>query len=86
MRKHPELGEEEIKAFLVASPETELDFAEVRRFAGERLAAFKVPRYWQAVSELPRTATQRIAKHRLPQGHPAGEWDAEAAGGDTLPR
>jgi crotonobetaine/carnitine-CoA ligase len=81
-----ELSEEEVKAFVVAAADTTLDFAELRRFVAERLAAFKVPRYWQAVDELPRTPTQRIAKHRLPTGHPAEEWDAEATDGDTLPR
>ncbi len=45
----------------------------------QRLAAFKVPRYWQLISELPRTPTARVAKHRLPPGHPPGEWDAESA-------
>jgi crotonobetaine/carnitine-CoA ligase len=42
------------------------------------LAAYKVPRFWQAVDELPRTPTSRVAKHRLPAGHPPGEYDAEA--------
>ena len=75
-----ELSEEEIKAFVVPAPGATVDLAALRVFAGERLAAFKVPRYWQVVAELPRTPTQRIAKHRLPTGHPADEWDA-----DTLP-
>ena len=34
--------------------------------------------YWQAVDDLPRTPTSRVAKHRLPSGHPPGEYDAEA--------
>jgi len=42
------------------------------------LAAYKVPRYWQAIDDLPRTPTSRVAKHRLPAGHPPGEYDAEA--------
>ena len=71
-----ELSEEEIKAFVVLTDDAEVSFTELRTFAGERLAAFKVPRYWQRVDELPRTPTQRIAKHRLPTGHPPGEWDA----------
>jgi len=54
-----------------------LDFAGLHAFAAARLAAFKVPRYWQQVSELPRTPTSRVAKHRLPAGHPPGEYDAE---------
>jgi crotonobetaine/carnitine-CoA ligase len=55
-----------------------VDFSELRAFAAERLAAFKVPRYWQLIDELPRTPTARVAKHRLPAGHQPGEYDAEA--------
>ena len=35
--------------------------------------AFKVPRYWQQLAELPHTPTGRVAKHQLPSGHPDGE-------------
>jgi crotonobetaine/carnitine-CoA ligase len=74
-----DLSEEEVKAFIVLAGGTEPDFAELREFAAGRLAAFKVPRYWQQIDELPRTPTARVAKHRLPDGHPPGEYDAEAA-------
>ena len=74
-----ELSEEEVKAFVVPAPGTRPDFAALRAHAAARLAAFKVPRYWQAIDELPRTPTARVAKHRLPQGHQPGEYDAEAA-------
>jgi carnitine-CoA ligase len=77
-----ELSEEEIKAFVVPAAGATVDLAVLRAFAAERLAAFKVPRYWQTVTELPRTPTQRIGKHQLPGGHPPGEWDAETG---TLP-
>jgi carnitine-CoA ligase len=76
-----ELSEEEVKAFIVAAPGSTPDFAELRAHAAARLAAFKVPRYWQLIDELPRTPTARVAKHRLPQGHQPGEYDAEAAPG-----
>ncbi|MGP8001397.1 MAG: AMP-binding protein [Streptosporangiaceae bacterium] len=75
-----ELSEEEVKAFVVPVPGRAPDFAELRDFTAGRLAAFKVPRYWQLISELPRTPTARVAKHRLPPGQPPGEWDAESAG------
>ena len=73
-----ELSEEEVKAFLVAAAGAELDFGELRAYAADRLAPFKVPRYWQQLAELPRTPTARIAKHRLPAGHPPEEFDADA--------
>jgi len=73
-----ELSEEEVKAFIVPAGASELDFESLREFCAERLAAFKVPRYWQRIGELPRTPTARIAKHRLPDGHPPGEYDGAA--------
>jgi crotonobetaine/carnitine-CoA ligase len=74
-----ELSEDEVKAFVVPVPGREPDFAALRAHTAARLAAFKVPRYWQLIDELPRTPTARVAKHRLPGGHPAGEYDAESA-------
>jgi crotonobetaine/carnitine-CoA ligase len=72
-----ELSEEEVKAFLVPADGSVLDFGELRAYAAQRLAAFKVPRYWQVIAELPRTPTARVAKHLLPAGHQSGEYDAE---------
>jgi crotonobetaine/carnitine-CoA ligase len=74
-----ELSEEEIKAFVVTKVAP--DFAALRAWAAERLSPFKVPRYWQQVDALPRTPTQRIAKHQLPGGHPPDEYDAAADSG-----
>ena len=70
-----ELSEDEVKAFVVTRGPA--DFADLRAWTAERLAAFKVPRYWQQVAALPRTPTQRVAKHQLPTGHPAEEFDSE---------
>ncbi len=73
-----ELSEDDVKAFVVPVPGAHLDFGQLRAHVAGLLAAYKVPRYWQAVSDLPRTPTSRVAKHRLPSGHPPGEYDAEA--------
>jgi crotonobetaine/carnitine-CoA ligase len=70
-----DLSEEEIKAFVVTTGPA--DYAALCAWAAERLAPFKVPRYWEQVGSLPRTATQRVAKHELPAGHSAEEFDAE---------
>jgi crotonobetaine/carnitine-CoA ligase len=70
-----ELSEEEIKAFVVPAPGRAVDFAELRDWAAARLAAFKVPRFWQALEELPLTPTARVARHRLPAGHTPEEHD-----------
>jgi len=73
-----ELSEDEVKAFVVPEDGRGLDFEELRSWTAGRLSAFKVPRFWQAVGALPRTPTARVAKHRLPIGHPVEEYDAEA--------
>ncbi len=73
-----ELSEEEVKAFIVPAGGAAVDFAALRAFAAERLAAFKVPRYFEAIGELPRTPTSRVAKHQLPAGNRPAEYDAEA--------
>jgi crotonobetaine/carnitine-CoA ligase len=73
-----ELSEDEVKAFVVPADGASISFPELRAFAAARLAAYKVPRFWQVIDELPRTPTARVAKHRLPAGHQPGEYDAEA--------
>src|SRR5690349_18448618 len=60
-----ELTEEEVKAFVVVTDGA--DLAAIREHAAERLTAFKVPRYIEAVEELPYTPTGRVAKHELPR-------------------
>jgi len=62
-----ELSEEEIKAFVVVRDGTEPDFDALRDWAADRLTGFKVPEHFEALDELPHTATGRVAKHRLPR-------------------
>jgi crotonobetaine/carnitine-CoA ligase len=61
-----ELSEEDIKAFVVMRAGAHADFDALREWASRRLTAFKVPSQYEALDELPHTATGRIAKHRLP--------------------
>ena len=61
-----ELSEEEIKAFVVMRDGAAPDFEALREWAAERLTQFKVPEHFEALDELPHTATGRVAKHRLP--------------------
>jgi crotonobetaine/carnitine-CoA ligase len=70
-----ELSEEEVKAFLVVADGAEVSLDEVRAFVAQRLAPFKVPRYFEVVEELPHTPTGRIAKHSLPRARTAAEVD-----------
>lgn len=55
---------EEVKAYVVASGVAP---AELAAFCAERLAYFKVPRYWEFRTELPLTASERVAKGDLPR-------------------
>ena len=60
-----ELGEDEIVAYVAPRPGATVDVAALRAFASERLADFKVPSVIHVRDVLPRTATERIAKHLL---------------------
>jgi acyl-CoA synthetase (AMP-forming)/AMP-acid ligase II len=44
----------------------EPDFDSLRDWAADRLTRFKVPEHFEALDELPHTATGRVAKHKLP--------------------
>ncbi|WP_235557595.1 AMP-binding protein [Nocardioides sp. Leaf307] len=60
-----EVRGEEVKAYVVA-PGLGEDAPEVlRAWCEERLAAFKVPRYWELRASLPLTASQRVEKAAL---------------------
>jgi fatty-acyl-CoA synthase len=58
-------------AFVVLMPGTTLAEEELRRFARERLAGFKVPKGMTIVPELPKTATGKIQKYVLRGGRSA---------------
>jgi crotonobetaine/carnitine-CoA ligase len=74
-----DLSEEDVKAFVVAAPGRTVDVVALHEFAVAQLARFKVPRYVEVVDELPHTATDRLAKHRLKLDRTPAEWDSEAA-------
>lgn len=57
-----EIRGEEAHAFVVADGVAAPDLA---RFCAERLAAFKVPRFWSFHDDLPRTPSERVQKARL---------------------
>ncbi len=73
-----ELSEEEIKAFVALGEGADITMTELRDFVSERLAPFKVPRYFEVVSDLPHTPTGRIAKHELSSERSETEEDLEA--------
>lgn len=60
----PTLGER-VCAIVVARPGTAPDLNDVRSFAAKQLATFKCPEALVLVDELPRTATEKVAKNVL---------------------
>ncbi|WP_020670075.1 AMP-binding protein [Amycolatopsis nigrescens] len=63
-----ELRGEEIKAYVALAEEyqaTAVPPEELADFCGEKLAYFKVPRYWAYADELPMTPSERVAKGEL---------------------
>jgi crotonobetaine/carnitine-CoA ligase len=73
-----DLSEEDVKAFVVAAPGALLDVDALHEHALGQLARYKVPRYIEVVDELPHTATDRLAKHRLSRDRTPAEVDFEA--------
>jgi crotonobetaine/carnitine-CoA ligase len=60
-----ELGEDEIVAYVAPRAGAAIDVAVLQAWARERLADFKVPSAIHVRDSLPRTATERVAKHLL---------------------
>jgi crotonobetaine/carnitine-CoA ligase len=59
------LGEDDIVAYVAPRAGRAIDVEALRAWAGERLADFKVPSEIHVREALPRTATERVAKHLL---------------------
>ena len=67
-----ELRGEEVMAYVVPSHGVSRDDvspAVLSTFCAERLARFKVPRYWKYRDDLPRTPSERIRKEALREEH-----------------
>ena len=72
-----DLRGEEVKAFLSltgTNPPAPEFLAGLGEYCGQRLARFKVPRYWEVCDDLPVTASHRVAKARL-VAVPGRTWD-----------
>jgi len=67
---------EEVKAYLVLTDDRDAEHAaaELGAFCADRIARFKVPRYWEVRDDLPRTPSERVAKPELVAGR---TWDAQ---------
>ena len=52
-------------AFVVFQNDSAVDWQEIIAHCEAELAAFKVPRFWKDVIELPKNAMNRVVKARL---------------------
>ncbi len=78
-----ELGEDEVKAYVLPRPDTVLAPPDVVYWCAENLAYFKVPRYIELREDLPRTPSLRVRKDVLRQEREdltEGCFDRERAG------
>jgi crotonobetaine/carnitine-CoA ligase len=69
---------EEVKAYVVLQDGAEADAPALIKHCEDRLAYFKIPRYWAFRDELPRTPSERVAKGQLKDEMPdlrAGAYD-----------
>jgi fatty-acyl-CoA synthase len=64
---------EAVTALIVTKPGASLTIQEVKDFAGESLARYKIPKVVEFVDELPETATGKIQKYQLRQEY----WEDE---------
>ncbi len=60
-----DLRGEEVKAFVVLEAGAQVSAEQLSQFCADRLASFKVPRFWAFADDLPRTPSERVAKHAL---------------------
>lgn len=76
-----DLGEDDILLIVALRPDAAMDCAELLDFCAARMPYFCVPRYVDAVDELPRNVIGRIRKDLLrARGLTAGAWDRERHG------
>jgi len=74
-----EMGDEEVKAFIIPTRGTEIDLVALCRWSAEQMAAFKVPRFIEIVDDFPRSLTKReIERHKLKALPNTNAWDREA--------
>ena len=68
---------EEVKAYLVFTDDRDARQAaeELGPHCADRIARFKIPRYWEVRDDLPRTPSERVAKKEIVPGR---TWDAVA--------
>ena len=71
-----EAGEDEVMAYIVLREGASPSFADLAAWCDARMPAFMIPRYFDTLSELPRTPTEKVRKKELRErGLGANTWD-----------
>jgi crotonobetaine/carnitine-CoA ligase len=77
-----EVGEDDIKAFIIPAEGTVADPMEIVEWCNGRIAPFKVPRFFEFVDDFPRSVTKReIERSVLKKMSNDKAWDRERAMG-----
>jgi crotonobetaine/carnitine-CoA ligase len=72
-----ELGEEDVKVFVVPREGSALGPDEIVEWCADRVAYFMVPRYIEFLEAFPKTATERTQKYELRKRPPGVCWDRD---------
>lgn len=74
-----ELGDDEIKLYVVPTAEGEFDYAELVSYCFDHLPKVMVPRYIEVLTDIPKTATYKVKRGELRSGGVSGPtgltWD-----------
>ena len=82
-----ETGEDEIKISFVAAEGASVNLEQLARFCESEMPAFMVPRYFEQLSALPYTPTNKVQKKELRASGTGCAWDrVEVRGADTRHR
>ncbi len=68
-----ELGEDDVKLFVVLRPGQSVSHDELWAFCEQRMPAFWVPRYIEFIGSMPRTPNQKIMKYELRKNEVGGD-------------
>lgn len=72
-----EIGEDDVKIYVILRPNEELKFEELIAFCEDRMAYFMVPRYVEYLKVFPKTPTERLQKYELRKRGIGDAWDRE---------
>lgn len=72
-----ELGEDDVKIYVILRPNEELKPEDLIAFCEERMAYFMVPRYVEILKAFPKTATDRAQKFELRKRGIGNAWDRQ---------